>query len=800
MKRLLKRTSNANYAIIFLYLITMFVPSLGAFDFAATQWFYIGILNVVVFSYYLFVPGYLSFSFTKYVKLFFGIQFLTFIVSCLSMTQSIIIDESLVYISRIVTFIFSIFNLYIVFRDKKLLSFLVISIFISFFLFIESFEVVYYFLSKSSELRTAELLQNIPHRYGNRNILASALVIKLPFVLYIFQQLKGLKKGLSLIVIFFVITGLFLIGARTAALIMAIMLTIFSVAYFLISQYSIKKSVSIILPLVIAAFVAFGFSLSLNKIHKGKFNSYENLFATKAEKDLYNPKGKANLVDGNGRLGIWNSAIKDFKKSPIIGVGVGNYRHNSKSDLAIKRSNKQIIFSTHVHNDFLQALAETGIVGFLLYLSVYVLGFILLIIYFKNLKTNSEKFFVVVIALSLIGYAIDAFFNFPHDRAPIQVVFALILAIILGLSHTEDQVTGKTEISKINKLIGFSIVFLMLLNSFNLFRDYRASKVQFTLMKELKTKDAFTQKFKYSYKQVISMLPDYPYVNQIGTTNDDIKAMFAINVKEYDIALKHLDTSIARIENDMWPRTLKAMAYNVLKKEDSAFAYSKEVFDAVPSVESNFYILKGIYKKRKDTVALFDLYDRHLKVRPKDITAWLHMCNDIRRYYRDDSLALSKVNYVLESYPYDKQLLNFKDELVKIMSKKSKSDVIANKLGKVVIDEMTEHFKAANNYFDRKDYTNARIQFLKVLELEPNNLPTHFKLGLLENLTKNYKDAIPYFTKVINDKYLNNGRPEYSRGVSYLKLKDNANAKKDFIISRNKNWPAALKLNDAFFK
>ena len=106
------------------------------------------------------------------------------------MTQSIIIDESLVYISRIVTFIFSIFNLYIVFRDKKLLSFLVISIFISFFLFIESFEVVYYFLSKSSELRTAELLQNIPHRYGNRNILASALVIKLPFVLYIFQQLK----------------------------------------------------------------------------------------------------------------------------------------------------------------------------------------------------------------------------------------------------------------------------------------------------------------------------------------------------------------------------------------------------------------------------------------------------------------------------------------------------------------------------------------------------------------------------------------------------------------------------------
>ncbi|WP_299254798.1 O-antigen ligase family protein [uncultured Lacinutrix sp.] len=800
MKRLLKKTSNANYVIIFLYLITMFVPSLGAFDFAATQWFYIGILNVVVFSYYLFVPGYLSFSFSKYVKIFFGIQFLIFIVSCLSMTQSIIIDESLVYISRIVTFIFSIFNLYVVFRDKKLFNFLGISILVSVFLFIESFEVVYYFLSKSSELRTAELLQSIPHRYGNRNILASALVIKLPFVLYVFQQLKGLKKVLSLIVIFFVIAGLFLIGARTAALIMAIMLAAFSVVYFLISEYSIKKSVSIVLPLVIAAFVAFGFSLSINKIHEGKLNSYQNLFSTKLEKDLYNPKGKTNLVDGNGRLGIWNSAIKDFKKSPIIGVGVGNYRHNSKSDLAIKRSNKQVIFSTQVHNDFLQALAETGIIGFLLYLSVYVLSFILLIIYFKNLKTNSEKFFAVAIALALIGYAIDAFFNFPHDRAPIQVVFALVLATILSLSYKEEEVLNKIEISKRNKLIGFSVVFLLLLNSFNLFRDYSASKVQFTLMKELKTKDAFTQKFKYSYKQIIGMLPDYPYVNQIGTTNDDIKAMFAINDKEYDIALKYLDTSIARIENDLWPRTLKAMTYNVLKNEDSAFAYSKEVFDAAPSVESNFFILKDIYKKRKDTVALFELYDRHFNVRPRNITGWLHMCNDIRIYYRDDSLALSKVNYALESYPYDKELLNFKSELDKIMSKKSKSDAIASKLGKGVIDEMTKYFKEGNSYFDKKDYANARIQFLKVLELEPNNLPTHFKLGLLENLTQNYKAAIPYFTKVINDKYLSNGRPEYSRGVSYLKLNDNANAIKDFKVSRSKKWPAALKLSDAFFK
>ncbi|WP_055446808.1 O-antigen ligase family protein [Lacinutrix mariniflava] len=800
MNTLFKKTSNVNYVIIFLYLMTLFVPSLGAFDFAATQWFYIGTLNVVVFLYYLFAPGYLAFTFPKHVKLFFGIQIMTFIVSCLSMTQSIIIDESILYLSRIFTFIFSVFNLYIVFRDRKFFSFFGLSLIISVILFIESFEVVSYFYSKSSELRTHELMMSIPHRYGNRNILATAIVIKLPFLLFVFQQLKGFRKNISLIVVLFVITSLFLIGARTAAVIMAIVLVVFSIAYFVISKYSIQRSVNTILPLVIVAFIAYGFSISINRIYKDKLNSYVELFFTKAEKDLYNPKGKSNLVDGSGRKDIWNSAITDFKKSPIIGVGVGNWRHNSKISLYLNRRNKGVVFSTHVHNDYLQSLAETGIIGFLLYISIYIICFITLIKHYYKAKTDTSKFIIISLALALLSYMIDAFFNFPHHRAPIQIVFALVLAIILGFSNNNEQVPDKLKINKVQKALGYSFVVLLLLNVITHYIDYKASTVQYELMREVKSKDAFTLKYKYSYNQVIQMLPSFPYVNQIGMTNDDIKGLFAINNKKYDKALLHLNNSISNVENNLWPKTLKAMMFNFIKKEDSAFAYSKEVFDVMPCIESNFYILQGIYKKQNDTIALFDLYDRHFMVRPDHTVAWLNMCNDIRKYYRDNSLSLSKVNYALESYPYDKELISFKSELVKIMSNKSKSDIAASKLGKNIIDEMTEHFKTANNYFDQKDYTNARIQFLKVLELEPNNLPTHFKLGLLENLTKNYKDAIPYFTKVINDKYLNNGRPEYSRGVSYLKLKDNANAKKDFIISRNKNWPAALKLNDAFFK
>ncbi|WP_299892044.1 O-antigen ligase family protein [uncultured Lacinutrix sp.] len=800
MEKILKKADHISYIIIILYLLTMFVPSLGAFDFASTQWLYIGIVNTAVFIYYLLSPQYLSFSVPKYVKWFFYIQLGTFLLSCVSMTQSIIIDESIIYISRIFSFIFSVFNLYILFRRKNKYTFWGLSLLVSIVLFIESFEVFYYFSSRFNELRTHELLLEIPSKYGNRNILATAIVIKLPFLLYLFLELKGLKKIISLLTVLLVITSLLLIGARTAVLIMAIVLVLFSVTYFIISKYSIKKSVKVIFPLLLVSVIAYGFSISINRIYDDKLNSYSDLMFTKREKDLYNPKAKTNLINGSGRDYIWESAIKDFKKSPVIGVGIGNWRHNSKIDISKNNTTEGIVFNTHVHNDYLQSLAETGIIGFMLYLSVYIISLVLLFKRFIHSERASDRIFVIVIALALIGYMIDAFFNFPHHRAPIQIVFAFILAIIISFSNVRDEHPQKKYSNKTLKALGVLMTVLLAVNLVNHYMDFKMSKIQYSLMVEVKTKDAFTETYNYSYEQVNNMLPDFPYVNQIGMTNDDIRGMFAINTKQYDKALLHLDNSISSVENNLWPKTLKAMLYNVKKNEDSAYIYSKEVFDLAPSVESNFYILKDIYKKRKDTIALFNLYDKHFKVRPKNIKGWLNMCNDIRVYYRNDSLALNKVNDALKRYPYDESLIKYKKELKNIMSSKSKSDIIASKLKQNVIDEMTKYFKEGNKFFEQKEYIKSRQQFLKVLELEPNNLPTHFKLGLLENITKNYKAAIPYFTKVINDKYLDNGRPEYSRGVSYLKLNDISNAKKDFIVSRNKGWQAALNLNDSFFE
>jgi len=789
-----------DYAIILLYIITVFVPSFGAFDFAATQWLYMAILNFSVFGYYVYnYTSYLDFSLSKLIKVYFGIQLLVFIVSCLSVTQSLIVDESIIYLSRIFTFIFSLFNLFVIFRQVNAPSFYGVSIIIGFVVFIEAIEVVYYFTSKYKVLRTSELLLGMSHKYGNYNILATGIAIKVPFLLYLFSKIKSIYKYAVLFTILIVIISLLLIGARTAVFIMGVTLVSFSILYFVYVKYSLKKSITIIIPLLVVCMFAFGYAISINKIHGDKLNSYTDLFFPQNEKELYNPKNEINLVNGSGRNEIWNSALTDFKKSPIIGVGVGNWRHNSKKALLLKNKNKSILFQTHVHNDYLQILAETGVIGFVLYLGGYLLIIILLFKLYIKVKTDTYKLVVIILGLAFFTYIIDAFFNFPHHRAPIQVTFSFILAAILGLvgKYNDDKNNNKVKLEK--PILYICLLFLIFNIVFH-YKDYSASTVQLKLNTELKTKDAFSSKFKYSYDEVISMLPKHPYINQIGMTQDDIKALYAINEKKYNIALSHLNKSINNVENDVWPRILKAMIFNVTKKGDSAFYYSKEVTDIGPSIESTFNILKNIYRQKGDTIALFDLYNRHLKVRPGNSSAWINMCNDIRVYYKNDSLALKEINLALKGYPYDKSLLDYKSKLSKsIKAPKSKSDIIASKLPEASIEQMTLHFKKGNDFFNNKDYKSARIQFLKVLDIEPNNLPTHFKLGLLENLDGRFKEAIPYFTKVINDKYLNNGRPEYSRGVAYLRLKNEKKAIEDFRVSRDKKWPAALKLNAKIF-
>lgn len=84
------------------------------------------------------------------------------------------------------------------------------------------------------------------------------------------------------------------------------------------------------------------------------FERYQMLFAS-----LERPQGTVAL-----RLVLWSAAWKAFLSSPIVGIGIGNFRlvYQIIPEVAITELWKRVA-NMSAHNVFLQYLAETGVLG-----------------------------------------------------------------------------------------------------------------------------------------------------------------------------------------------------------------------------------------------------------------------------------------------------------------------------------------------------------------------------------------------------------------------------------------------------
>lgn len=62
------------------------------------------------------------------------------------------------------------------------------------------------------------------------------------------------------------------------------------------------------------------------------------------------------------RLLIWHSAYEMFKDHPVMGVGLGQYKDNYQKKYISPEAKEP--FLSHAHNNFMQMLAENGLIGF----------------------------------------------------------------------------------------------------------------------------------------------------------------------------------------------------------------------------------------------------------------------------------------------------------------------------------------------------------------------------------------------------------------------------------------------------
>lgn len=157
--------------------------------------------------------------------------------------------------------------------------------------------------------------------------------------------------------------------------------------------------------------------------------------------------GKANSV--TERVFKWRTALEMIKQYPVTGVGAGNLKVNYALYQAKVRDKAgyelRSTSESNVHNEYLQVFAETGLLGLLGFLGIF-------IFYFSDiLRKNREDFFSpylsVGVSAGVLGSLVYCLSNFPLRIIPTAVT----LFVFMGISENKyivDSSKGAGERKK----------------------------------------------------------------------------------------------------------------------------------------------------------------------------------------------------------------------------------------------------------------------------------------------------------------------------------------------------------------
>lgn len=780
--------------LIILYSIIGLIPRFEAVDPIGSQWFYFGLVTLLGFG-FMFSAGKETTVFSKHRSglLFFGGYTVFLLIAMISLIGTLSFSEGLKDVARIAITLGATFNLYFLFRMAPKLLFEFVVKVIHLVVFIIGIQIVFYFIENIDTLRSTKLLKGTELLFGNRNVTAAALIIQLPFVIWGVLRHLGMWKIFSLVTFFIGFTALFYVGARSA-LLSAVLIIIALLIYLLVDgleKSTLSRKLKYpILPIIGILILGFLIVTNTNRIEKSSANSYTQILSTPsvdANGKVVKRTVKASRSSGvdSGRLLYFEMAVDDFKAHPITGVGIGNWKLANKDKYFAASKVNRFLYPIRVHSDFLQVLAEVGILGglgYFLMLSVLTIGIIRLLL---GSTSKEERWIYLILMLALMAYGIDAALNFPMERTPIQGLFAVIAALIMTFVTSPKEGKKTSGSWTIGKPLVAGISIVVLTATVISFFKYQSYVHQNYILADTSGKNLMTAKYTYSYEQALDRLDGFFEIAGVGRPNEHVKGMYAMSEGRIDLALSHLDKSIEQAPNHYESTMLKAIIYGQKKvNHDSAIFYAKKGFEKYPSIKNNYVILLNAYRAMGDTVNYFKTYDDRLAFDPQDVKQWKAKSTRVMEFYKDPVRAIAVVDEGIKANPADSSLVSFKEQF---MGKQRETDIRA-------------WYKNAFDLINADNRIEAKKEFLKILDVTPSNNPTLLNLGIIEIKLKQYEDAVKHLTKVIEAKAFKDGRPEYNRGLAYERLGQVEKAKIDYRRSKALGYPLAQKLPESKLK
>jgi O-antigen ligase len=141
--------------------------------------------------------------------------------------------------------------------------------------------------------------------------------------------------------------------------------------------------------------------------------------------------GDRSMTAAGGRPVIWLASLAMIRDHFMGGVGAGNFPVHLHAYFDIDDPEFSMIHPNWLqpHNDLLWVFAEKGLLGFILYMAVWVLAFFYLLRALKKAQDPAFRWLALATLSGLAGYFVVSLFDFPMERINHQVYLAFYLAV-----------------------------------------------------------------------------------------------------------------------------------------------------------------------------------------------------------------------------------------------------------------------------------------------------------------------------------------------------------------------------------
>jgi len=136
------------------------------------------------------------------------------------------------------------------------------------------------------------------------------------------------------------------------------------------------------------------------------------------------------------RLELWQASWQIFKEHPLIGVGWGHFQEYTQQQADAGIRNSTIPHWWHPHNQYISALANSGLIGFV---SLLLLLFIPLAIFIRSINSSSLEIRRLSFAgmVLIVSYSCFALSEGVFERSHLANFFSFYLALISALIALE---------------------------------------------------------------------------------------------------------------------------------------------------------------------------------------------------------------------------------------------------------------------------------------------------------------------------------------------------------------------------